>query len=77
MLAWGAKRVNNGHMKKTQKPNLLSLKDFLDANADIVTERQMRRFIQEKRKGIESWLRYVGKRIFVDVDQFFEWIKLK
>ena len=64
-------------MKKTEKPNLLSLKDFLDSNLGIVTERQMRRFIQQKRKGIEMWLRYVGNRVYIDVEQFFEWTKRK
>jgi len=50
---------------------------FLEDNKGIVTERQMRRFILQKREGIDMWLHYVGRYIFVDVDKFFEWTKRK
>ncbi len=65
-------------MKKTQEPNLVALEEFVNTHPKMVTMRQMRRTIKNAQfNKADIWIRRVNRRIFVDVDQFFEWMKRK
>lgn len=55
---------------------LLTLSEFCNTYK-LVSYRQMQRFIKDAEKnGAKIWLRRVGKKIFIDVDKFFEWTKV-
>lgn len=61
-----------------KKPNLKSLKEFVEIHEDIVTMSAMRDWIfKAKDSGANMWIRRLGRRIFIDVDKFFEWTERK
>jgi hypothetical protein len=65
-------------IKKTQEPNLMSLEEFVNTHPKLVTMRQMRRTINNAQSNqADMWIRRINRRIFVDVDEFFEWMKRK
>jgi len=56
----------------------VSLEEFAAEHYKIANLEQLRRFIRNEHKnGASMWVRRVGRRIFVDVDKFFEWTKRK
>lgn len=64
-------------MKNTEVPQLMSLKEFVKAFPHLVDINQMRNYIAHKEKNKASmWVRKIGRRLFVDVDQFFKWTKI-
>jgi hypothetical protein len=63
----------------TKKPDLQSLKDFIKNNPQLKlklpTIRGWIRCPQDS--GAHTWVRRVGRLIFVDVEKFFEWTRRK
>ena len=60
------------------EPNLQALAEFVNNHPKLVTLRQMRRIVSNSpQNGAELFLRRVNRRIFIDVDKFFEWTKRK
>lgn len=66
-------------MKTVKEPNLQSLEEFVQTHPKLVTMRQMRRMVANiaHNNGADMWIRRIGRRIFVDVDKFFEWTMRK
>lgn len=61
-----------------KRPNLQSLNEFVESNKDLVKLGSMRDWIFHREKnGADMWIRRIGRRIFIDVDKFFEWTKRK
>ena len=63
-------------MKKGENVRLQSLEHFCEAHKDLVTIKQMRNYIYRD-PDADMWVRRIGRRIFVDVDKFFEWTMRK
>ena len=64
--------------KKTEIPNLMSLEEFIKAHSSLVEMQQMRRIILNERKnGAVTFIHRIGRRIFINVDKFFEWTQRK
>jgi len=60
-----------------KESKLLTLKEFC-SKYKLMGYRQMQRYIQQAdANGAAMWIRRVGRKIYVDVDQFFEWTKRK
>jgi hypothetical protein len=65
-------------MENKKKPNLQALEKFVEENKHLLTLRQMRDIIRrEKENGAHIFIHRIGRRIFIDVDKFFEWTKRK
>lgn len=63
-------------MEKTKGPYIVSLADFVKEYPHMVNMSQMRALVRNsKTNGSSKWIRKVGVKIFVDVEQFFEWTK--
>lgn len=61
-----------------KRPELQSLKDFVKTHAALVTMGAMRDWIYySAQNGASMWIHRVGRRIFIDVDKFFQWTKRK
>lgn len=65
-------------MERLKYPNLQSLEDFCENHKNLVNLNQMREFIRHAEKnGAHIFIHRIGRRIFIDLDKFFEWTKRK
>lgn len=59
-------------------PEIQSLKDFVLTYPHLVTQNQMRNYIARRKKnGADVWIHRIGRRMFINVENFFEWTKRK
>lgn len=56
----------------------LTFKEMCDKFPKIITIRNMRFWLEKAQKDsgpLSNWYKKLGKRWFVDVDRFFEWLE--